>query len=73
MKARIIHFSDTHEPATLEHWHALFDKRLVGLVNSNLIRKKRYCRSFLPEAVEYILSHPPELVIFTGDATSCGQ
>ena len=73
MKARIIHFSDTHEPATLEHWHALFDKRLVGLVNSNLIRRRRYQRSYLASAIEYILKNPPELVLFTGDATSCGQ
>ena len=73
MKARIIHFSDTHEPASLEHWHALFDKRLVGLVNSNLIRRNRYDRSYLPLAVEYILKNPPDLAVFTGDATSCGQ
>ncbi|MBO4649329.1 MAG: metallophosphoesterase [Lentisphaeria bacterium] len=73
MRARIIHFSDTHEPATLEHWHALFDKRLVGLINSNLIRRNRYDRSFLPQAVEYILNNPPDLAVFTGDATSCGQ
>ncbi len=73
MKIRILHFSDTHEPATLEHWHALLDKRLVGLVNSRLIRKKRYKSSCLAAAIEYILKNPPDLVLFTGDATSCGQ
>lgn len=73
MKARIIHFSDTHQPAALEHWHALFDKRLIGLLNSNLIRRRRYEPSYLAAAVEYILKNPPDLVLFTGDATSCGQ
>ncbi|MBO4649550.1 MAG: metallophosphoesterase [Lentisphaeria bacterium] len=73
MKTRIIHFSDTHQPATLEHWHALFDKRLVGLVNSNLIRKGRYDQSLPAKAIEYILKNPPDLAVFTGDATSCGQ
>ena len=73
MKARIIHFSDTHEPATLEHWHALFDKRLLGLMNSRLIRRRRYHASYLPAAIDYILKNPPDLVLFTGDATSCGQ
>jgi len=73
MKTRILHFSDIHEPATLEHWHALFDKRLVGLVNSNLIRRKRYDQSVAAAAIEYILKNPPDLAVFTGDATSCGQ
>ena len=73
MKARIIHFSDIHQPGTLEHWHALFDKRLIGLMNSNLIRRGKYDISCLPAAIEYILADPPDLVLFTGDATSCGQ
>ncbi|MBO7147206.1 MAG: metallophosphoesterase [Lentisphaeria bacterium] len=73
MKTRIIHFSDTHEPATLEHWHGLCDKRLMGWMNSSVVRKGRYNRDILPRAIEYILQNPPDLVVFTGDATSCGQ
>ena len=73
MQTRIIHFSDTHEPATLEHWHGLFDKRLLGLANSSVIRRKRYDRAYLPRMVDYILRNPPDLAVFTGDATSCGQ
>ncbi|MBQ9335773.1 MAG: metallophosphoesterase [Lentisphaeria bacterium] len=73
MKARIILFSDTHEPASLESWRALFDKRALGLVNSRLIRKNRYDRDLLPRAVDLILKDPPDLVLFTGDAVSCGQ
>ena len=73
MKARIIHFSDTHEPATLESWRALFDKRALGLLNSTLIRKNRYDRNFLPRAIDFILNDPPDLALFTGDAVSCGQ
>lgn len=71
--ARIIHFSDTHEPATLEHWHALFDKRMAGVFNSSVIRRKRYNRGLLSRAIEYILGNPPDCAVFTGDATSCGQ
>ena len=73
MKARIIHFSDTHEPATLESWRALFDKRILGLANSSLVRKNRYDRNYLPRAIELILKDPPDLALFTGDAVSCGQ
>lgn len=73
MKARIIHFSDTHEPASLESWRALFDKRAVGFINSNLIRKNRYNRDYLPKAIDLILKNPPDLALFTGDAVSCGQ
>ncbi|OQA81899.1 MAG: Calcineurin-like phosphoesterase superfamily domain protein [Lentisphaerae bacterium ADurb.Bin242] len=70
---RIIHFSDTHEPATLEHWHALFDKRMAGVFNSSVMRRKRHDLQLLPRAVEYILETRPDCVVFTGDATSCGQ
>ena len=73
MKARIIHFSDTHEPASLESWRALFDKRALGLLNSTLVRKNRYDRNFLPRAIDLILKDPPDLALFTGDAVSCGQ
>ena len=41
MLCKLIHFSDTHEIATLEHWHACFDKRLIGFFNSNVIARSR--------------------------------
>lgn len=47
MLCKLIHFSDTHEIATLEHWHACFDKRLIGFFNSNVIRKSRYDRALI--------------------------
>lgn len=73
MQIRIVHFSDSHEPASFEHWKAFTDKRLIGLINSNLIRKNNYDQKRLSAAIRYILQNPPELAIFTGDATSCGQ
>lgn len=73
MKAKILHISDTHEGAVLEHWSGLFDKRLLGILNSSVIRKRAYDPARIAPAVEYILAEKPDLVLFTGDATSCGQ
>lgn len=73
MLCKLIHFSDTHEIATLEHWHACFDKRLIGFFNSNVIRKSRYDRALIAPAVEMMLAEKPDAILFTGDATSCGQ
>ena len=73
MKVRILHFSDTHKAAGLETGKALLDKRLLGILNSTVIRRKRYDQSRIAPAVEYILAEKPDLTLFTGDATSCGQ
>lgn len=59
MLCKLIHFSDTHEIATLEHWHACFDKRLIGFFNSNVIRKSRYDRALIAPAVEMMLAEKP--------------
>lgn len=73
MRATILHFSDTHEPAALEQWRALLDKRLFGVLNSTFVRRSRRSRSLLSAAVDHMLKNPPDLALFTGDATSCGQ
>lgn len=72
MSVKILHFSDTHERATPEAPSAFFDKRLLGILNSSVIRRKYDTRRIAP-AIEYILAEKPDLVLFTGDATSCGQ
>ena len=73
MPVKILHFSDTHERATPEDPGAFFDKRLLGILNSSFIRKNHYDTKRIAPAVEYILAEKPDLVLFTGDATSCGQ
>lgn len=70
---KIIHFSDTHEIGRYGGVFSLLDKRLFGLLNSNVIRRGRYDRSILAKAVDFILSKKPDCIVFTGDATSCGQ
>lgn len=74
-KFTILHFSDTHEIARFEHYHMLMDKRLIGFVNNRLLRKTGhgFHDEVISRAMERILSEKPDLVLFTGDATSCGQ
>ena len=73
MIRKLIHFSDTHEAAALENWRAFFDKRIVGFLNSRVIRKARYDRSRIAPAVAMMLAEKPDAIFFTGDAVSCGQ
>lgn len=73
MIRKLIHFSDTHEAAALENWRAFFDKRIVGFLNSRVIRKARYDRSRIEPAVKMMLEEKPDAIFFTGDAVSCGQ
>lgn len=71
----ILHFSDTHEIARFEHYHMLMDKRIIGFMNNRLLRKTGHGlhEAVIHAAVERILAEKPDLVLFTGDATSCGQ
>lgn len=71
----ILHFSDTHEIARFEHYHMLMDKRIIGFMNNRLLRKTGHGLhdAVISRAVERILAEKPDLILFTGDATSCGQ
>lgn len=73
MRTRIVHFSDTHECQPLESSRGLFDKRLFGTLNSRVFRKHRYHQAFLDLAVGRILDLNPDVIVFSGDATTCGQ
>lgn len=70
---RIVHFSDIHEALPMRTPSGFFDKRIVGAVNSALARKKLHKRDYIPLAVERILAGRPDLIVFSGDAVTCGQ
>ena len=70
---RIIHFSDSHEPAVFETWRSILDKRSIGYFNSRFRRKSQHDPAYTERAVEWILQEKPHLAVFTGDATSTGQ
>lgn len=69
---RIIHFSDTHEPAVLK-FSSFFDKRLIGCANSLVIRRRRYDPSRTARMIECILREKPDCAVFTGDAVSTSE
>ena len=50
-----------------------FDKRIVGAANSRFARRKLHDPRFMDLAVERILAEPPDVIVFSGDAASCGQ
>ena len=72
---RIIHFSDPHEMAQFETLSMLFDKRIIGFLNNRILRRTGHGNhdTIIRKAVERIFQEKPDLTIFTGDATSCGQ
>ena len=69
---RIIHFSDTHEPAVLK-FSSFFDKRLIGCANSLVIRRRRYDPSRTDRMIGCILREKPDCVVFTGDPVSTSE
>lgn len=70
---KIIHFSDIHLSAPLGAGSALFDKRLIGYLNGAIFRKHAYRQERLEQAVPMILAEKPDVIVFTGDATTCSQ
>ncbi len=70
---RIVHFSDLHEMLPMRTPSGFFDKRLIGFLNSKLFRGKKHHSRFVGQAVERILTDSPDVIAFTGDATTCGQ
>lgn len=73
MNFRIVHFSDIHLSAPLKDFSGYFDKRIVGTVNARLVRKHLHDPEIIPAAVRSILEQKPDLIVFSGDAASCGQ
>ena len=73
MKFRIVHFSDIHLSAPLKDVAGFFDKRIVGTVNARIVRKHLHDPEIMPAAVESMLAQNPDLIVFSGDAASCGQ
>ena len=69
MSCRIVLFSDIHEEAVFSPG-AWKDKRILGWLNSHVMRRKRYDRSRTDRAVRYILEEKPDVVVFPGDAVS---
>lgn len=72
---KIIHFSDSHEMAQFETLSMLLDKRIIGFLNNRLLRRTGHGNhdAIIRKAVERIFQEKPDLTVFTGDATSCGQ
>ena len=70
---KIVHFSDLHLSAAPDSPKALFDKRLIGFLNGFLFRKQAYHPERIRKAIPMILNEKPDLIVFTGDATTCSQ
>ena len=72
---RIIHFSDPHEIAQFESGKMLLDKRIIGFLNNRILRRTGHGthETVIKKALDRIFQEKPDFVLFTGDATSCGQ
>ena len=72
---RVLHFSDPHEPARFESFRMLLDKRVIGFLNNRILRRTGRGRheEIIGKAIEKIFREKADLVLFTGDAVSCGQ
>lgn len=64
-------FSDIHIPGSFSV-RIFFDKRICGFANSRFFRS-RYRMECIPVAVSCILEEKPDLILFAGDAVSCGN
>ncbi len=70
---RIIHFSDIHMGGLTHDPTALFDKRLLGMVNYYLRRHRHLHPEYVERAISRILALAPDLVICSGDITCIGS
>ena len=70
---KIIHISDLHLSAPLGRFSALFDKRLIGFLNGAVFRKHAYDPENIRKAIQMIPAEKPDLIVLTGDATTCSQ
>ncbi|MBV9121950.1 MAG: metallophosphoesterase [Planctomycetes bacterium] len=73
---RLVHFSDIHITARPLGWQRgdWFTKRLPGWINYQLGRKFRFRQAevVLAALVADLQRHPPDRVVFSGDATALG-
>lgn len=70
---RIVHFSDIHIGRRTKQAGALFDKRLLGLINYKLNRRHHIREILVSNAVGRITDLDPDLVVCTGDITCIGS
>ena len=70
---KIVHFSDIHISEPLGSAGALLDKRLIGYLNGAVFRRRLFRREYLLRAIPMILEEKPDVIVFTGDATTCSQ
>lgn len=70
---RLVHFSDIHIARCPRDWHALFDKRILGLTNYVVRRRSQLHETYVTDAVENIQLLTPDLVVCSGDITCIGS
>ncbi len=70
---KILHFSDIHEGDWPRFLGAFFDKRWIGAFNYMLRRRSHHHWSYLDRALEICRQEKPDLVLCTGDLTSCSD
>jgi DNA repair exonuclease SbcCD nuclease subunit len=70
---RLVHFSDIHLAAWTRDLSALFDKRVLGLLNYAVRRRHHMHEDYVERAVQRIPELNPDWVICTGDVTCVGS
>ncbi len=70
---RIVHFSDIHVGCGTRDFSALRDKRVFGLLNYLLRRRRQFDLTLIDAALQKCRMLQPEVVICTGDITSTGS
>jgi DNA repair exonuclease SbcCD nuclease subunit len=69
---RIVHFSDIHLAAKPHDPSAFIDKRILGMINYAVRRRRQVDESLLDRAIVQIRELKPDMVICTGDITCVG-
>lgn len=74
---RLVHFSDIHVFESKAAWRAreMFSKRVTGWVNNRLLprgKKFKDATDILKRLVDDIYRQKPDLLLFSGDATTLG-
>src|SRR5688572_6390508 len=77
MTTRLVHFSDIHifEPKARWRLGDFFSKRVTGFINSRYLPRSKSFRQaalVLERLVEKAYDKSPDLVVFSGDATTVG-